>query len=227
MQWLAQGETVTVRVQGRWRRRRPGSGGQALLVLEALGQRHRFPAMPEPPSVTGAAPGTWQLSFSVPALLAPPHAERAWLQLGAVGVPLPMPVGLGTEPVEVPGDAEPAVTARRADADDALDSAHRRTAEVEQIAERLAASVSELEQSLEAARIEPARLTAALAELDRARRVAEQRAHAERAPAPRARAGARRARARGGRGPRRGAVRIPAARARARAGGAAARPGRR
>ena len=49
-------DSLTVRVTGRWRRRRPTWTGQPLLVLEAHGQRHRFPAMPEPPSLTGTAP---------------------------------------------------------------------------------------------------------------------------------------------------------------------------
>src|SRR5947209_1363895 len=92
VQWLEQGEIISVRVQGRWRRRRPSAGGQALLVIEAQGKRQRFPAMPEPPSITGAAPGTWQMTFSVPASLAPELADHAWLQLGAVAVPLPLPV---------------------------------------------------------------------------------------------------------------------------------------
>ena len=93
VQWFARDEeSLTVRVTGRWRRRRPGPSGQALLVIEAEGQRHRFPAMPEPPGLTGAAPGTWQLSFTVPAALGPPAAERAWLQMGALVVPLPVAV---------------------------------------------------------------------------------------------------------------------------------------
>ena len=93
VEWFARGEeSLTVRVTGRWRRRRPALSGQPLLVIEADGQRHRFPAMPEPPGLTGAAPGTWQLSFTVPAALAPRRLERAWLQMGAVVVPLPVAV---------------------------------------------------------------------------------------------------------------------------------------
>src|SRR5437763_12014224 len=90
VEWLpGGGHNFTVRVRGRWRRGRPSWSGQALLVIEAHGGRHRFPAMPEPPSLHGAAPGTWQMSFSVPAALSPQHGARAWLQLGsAVVVPL-------------------------------------------------------------------------------------------------------------------------------------------
>src|SRR5947209_20101659 len=71
VEWSQRGEdSLTVQVTGRWRRRRPLSPGQPLLVLEAEGHRHRFPAMPEPPGLTGAAPGTWQMSFTIPVELA-------------------------------------------------------------------------------------------------------------------------------------------------------------
>ena len=83
------GRTVTVRVTGRWRRRRPELRGQAMLVVETGTVRQRFVAMPEPPSLTGAAPGTWRMSFTVPAELAPQLPGRTFLQLGAVMVPLP------------------------------------------------------------------------------------------------------------------------------------------
>ena len=63
------GPSLTVRVIGRWRRRRPEVRGQAVLVVETDAGRRRFQAMPEPPSLTGAAPGTWRMSFSVPAAL--------------------------------------------------------------------------------------------------------------------------------------------------------------
>src|SRR5438105_44227 len=95
VQWLAEGgENLTVRITGRWRRRPTSSTGQPLLVIEdSEGHKHRFPAMPEPPSLTGAAPGTWRMSFSVPASLAPPVIARAWLQLGAAAIPLPQEEG--------------------------------------------------------------------------------------------------------------------------------------
>src|SRR5690348_6694292 len=93
VEWLAQGaDSLTVRVGGRWRRRRPSISGQPLLVIEAGTTRRRFPAMPEPPGLTGAAPGTWQMSFSVPAAMMKRAGARAWLQLGSVVVPLPVPV---------------------------------------------------------------------------------------------------------------------------------------
>ena len=67
VEWFAEGgEHLTVRVTGRWRRRRPAWSGQPTLVIEASGRRYRFPAMPEPPSLTGTGPGMWRISFSVP-----------------------------------------------------------------------------------------------------------------------------------------------------------------
>ena len=38
--------SVTVRVSGRWRRRRPEMRGQAMLVVDAESGRQRFLAMP-------------------------------------------------------------------------------------------------------------------------------------------------------------------------------------
>ncbi len=115
VEWFSEGgENLTVRVTGRWRRRRPAWSTQPTLVVEAPGQRYRFPAMPEPPSLSGTPPGKWRLSFAVPASLAPELGGRAWLQFGAVAVPLPAavePVGavpvagvVETEP-ETPGQA--------------------------------------------------------------------------------------------------------------------------
>src|SRR5579862_3793241 len=99
------GPTLTIRVIGRWRRRRPEVRGQAMLVVETEGGRQRFLAMPEPPSLTGAAPGTWRMSFSVPAALAPALPGRTYLQLG--GVMVPLPIGEVTIASEAP--EEPAV----------------------------------------------------------------------------------------------------------------------
>jgi hypothetical protein len=140
------GDQLTVRVTGRWRRRRPAWSGQPMLLLDAAGSRHRFPAMPEPPSLSGAVPGTWRMSFSVPASLAQELGGRTWLQFGAVVVPLPVAVepsglagadALGAAPDPAPSQPEP--------------------------------------------RGETGGLSTALAERERARRAAEQRAHAEQA----------------------------------------------
>lgn len=132
VQWVSEaGGSLTVIVMGRWRRRRPEWRGQAILVVEAEGRRHRLPAMPEPPSLTGALPGTWRMTFSVPADLAHHLGRRSYLQLGAVVVPLPMsadpavqvtapqeggaavaahdePLPADAAPAEGPADGEPA-----------------------------------------------------------------------------------------------------------------------
>lgn len=113
VEWLdAGGGQLTVRVTGRWRRRRGWveSRGQTMLVVEAEGRRHRFPATPEPPSLSGVAPGTWRLSFAVPADLAHSLRGHVWLALGTVTVPLSVPDSAagpaadrepaGTQPVE-------------------------------------------------------------------------------------------------------------------------------
>jgi hypothetical protein len=89
VEWLATGENrVTVIVTGRWRRRAAWRG-RPMLVIEAHGRHRRFRAIPDPPSLAGATPGTWRISFSIPAELAPNLGGQAWLQLGALVVPLP------------------------------------------------------------------------------------------------------------------------------------------
>ena len=194
VEWFARGdEDLTVRVTGRWRRRRPGPSGQPLLVIEAGGQRHRFPAMPEPPGLTGAAPGTWQLSFTVPAALTPPALERAWLQMGAVVVPLPVAVEAARAGAEEESSdarahhdeeiADPHLLAERRlrSSELALQATRMRATQAEQSVAELAARVEELERELERLRAEPARLQSLLTERDAGRRAAEQRAHAERA----------------------------------------------
>jgi hypothetical protein len=165
---------VTVRVTGRWRRRRPELRGQAMLVLEGETGRQRFPAMPEPPSLTGAAPGTWRMSFSVPAVLAAQLPGRTYLQLGGVMVPLPIAgASIAGTPAE-PLDAE-LLEARRARSSElAAQSARRRAAE-------LSAQVSGLERDLDDARVQSERLRAVIAERERSLRSAEQHAHAEQA----------------------------------------------
>jgi hypothetical protein len=181
VEWYPQGgENLTVRVTGRWRRRRPTWSGQPLLVIEAQGTRHRFPAMPEPPSLTGTAPGTWRMSFSVPASLAPHLGGRTWLALGAVVVPLPIEVEptVPDRPVTDPGTL---VQRQLRSSELAAQAARRRAAEAEEALAELASRVEQRERELEQARLEPERLNALLGERERARRSAEQHVHAERA----------------------------------------------
>jgi predicted nucleic acid-binding Zn-ribbon protein len=181
VEWFAHGgDSLTIQVTGRWRRRRPAWGGQPLLVIEAEGTRHRFPAMPEPPSLGGAAPGTWRITFSVPAWLAPHLGGRIWLQFGSVVVPLPVAVGPGTEPdaqqgpAAVAAEADPETLAQRRlrSSEVALDAARRRASEAEDRAADLHASVEQLQHELMS-------MAARLADRERAQRAAEQRAFSE------------------------------------------------
>jgi hypothetical protein len=182
VEWLdAGGGNLTVRVTGRWRRRRPASTGQVMLVIESDGRRHRFPAMPEPPSLGGAGPGMWRLSFSVPGWLAPGLGGQAWLSLGTVTVPLPAPGAAGperdrasAEPLRVePPSAEPH--------HDEPPSAAEVPSAAPPPGPEPELRVEELERRLAEAQADRDQLTASLAEGERTRRIAEQRAHAEQA----------------------------------------------
>jgi hypothetical protein len=173
VEWLGQGsDSLTVRVRGRWRRRRPTWSGQPLLVIETDGNRHRFPAMPEPPSLTGAAPGTWQMSFTVPASVLGTGGIRAWLQLGSVVVPLPVPVD-SPEGDRV-ADEQTLAQRRIRAAELAAEAAARRAAEAEAGARELGARTEALEREVD-------RLNATIVVREKALRASEQRAHAERA----------------------------------------------
>ncbi len=176
------GRSMTVRVTGRWRRRRPEVRGQAMLVVETDAGRQRFPAMPEPPSLMGAAPGTWRMSFTVPIELAAQLAGNSFLQMGAVMVPL----SIG-EVGEAPGAVVPApgpevLEARQLRSSElAAESARLRAAEAEAAVVELVARVGEVEQELARARAESDRLISVIAERERGLRLSEQHTHAERA----------------------------------------------
>ena len=179
---VSEGSRVTVRVTGRWRRRPAQLRGQAMLVVDGGAGRQRFLAMPEPPSLVGAAPGTWRMNFSVPAELFASLPGRTFLQFGGVMVPLPIgDVGLAVgadggvdgEPPDLP-DAD-LLEARRARSSElAAESARRRAAE-------LAAQVEGLEHDLVQAREQSGRLRASIGLRERRLRLAEQETHAERA----------------------------------------------
>jgi hypothetical protein len=113
VEWLDAGAGyLTVRVTGRRRRRRAWQGAEnrapAVLVVEAESGRQRFSAMPEPPSLGGAVPGTWRLSFSIPGELAPDLRSHAFLMLGGVNVPLPVPESAALAAPSAPPPANPA-----------------------------------------------------------------------------------------------------------------------
>jgi hypothetical protein len=165
VEWLDGGSgNLIVRVTGRWRRRRPASTAQVTLVIESEGRRHRFPAMPEPPSVGGTGPGMWRLSFSVPGSLAPALGGNIWLALGTVTVPLPAP-GAGERVSAQARIGEPAAIETSGPPDE--------TPSVDR--------VSELERQLADVRSDRDQLATSLAEGERTRRIAQQRAHAEQA----------------------------------------------
>jgi hypothetical protein len=176
VEWTPGGDDkLTISIRGRWRRRRPALSGQPVLVIEAEGQRHRFPATPEPPSLGGAPPGGWQMTFAVPAWLAPHLGEHAWLQLGVAVVPLPRAVG----PPDRSADTETMTERRARTAELAEERARARVNEAEAVVAELTIRIERLETLLEQARREPARLRDLIAERDQHRRAAEQRAHAE------------------------------------------------
>jgi hypothetical protein len=177
------GRSVTVRVTGRWRRRRPELRGQAMLVVETGTVRQRFVAMPEPPSLTGAAPGTWRMAFAVPAELAPQLPGKTFLQLGAVMVPLP--VGEMAEPAGGGGGEGPPpelIEARQLRSSElAAESARRRAAEAEAAVAGLVARIGEMEDELGRARDESDRLRDVIRERERELRGSQQNIHSERA----------------------------------------------
>ncbi|MEO6859805.1 MAG: hypothetical protein ABI323_14680 [Solirubrobacteraceae bacterium] len=182
VEWVAEGgENIIIRVTGRWRRRRPAWSAQPTLVIEATGRRYRFPATAEPPSLSGAGPGTWRISFSVPAALAPELSGRSWLQFGAVIVPLPTavhPPGPESDEDEMASTAPPAdLPPPRADLQLAAGVEPEAAVAPADAAVELVAG---LEASLREARTESERLAAVLADQQLARRAAEQGAQAER-----------------------------------------------
>ena len=176
------GRSITVRVTGRWRRRRPEMRGQAMLVVETDTGRQRFPAMPEPPSLIGAAPGTWRMSFTVSAELAPQLPGGTFLQLGAVMVRLP--VGEVPSPAGEVAEGPPPelLEARQLRTSElAAESARRRAAAAEETVARLRVRIGEIEDELTGARAESDRLRGVISERERTLRGAEQHVHAERA----------------------------------------------
>jgi hypothetical protein len=195
VEWIAEGgENLTVRVTGRWRRRRPAWSGQPMLVIEAPGRRYRFQAMPEPPSLTGTSPGMWRISFSVPAALAPELGVRAWLQFGSVAVSLPAAVEFpGPETAEEEPPAAESESGEYAEAslpsgghprpssELESESARRRADEAEAALSELTKLVQHLEGELAQARSWADELVASLDAQQINRRAAEQREHSERA----------------------------------------------
>jgi hypothetical protein len=171
VEWLDAGAgQLTVRVTGRWRRRRGWveSRGPTMLVIEAEGRRHRVPATPEPPSVGGAAPGTWRLSFTLPPELARGLGGHVWLALGTVTVPLPVPesaagpapaADAAAEAATAPGPDDagsPDASSERDSGRLEIERAWRRADTAERTAGELGERVSALERALERERADRA-----------------------------------------------------------------------
>jgi hypothetical protein len=168
------------------------STGQPTLVIEAEGRRHRFPAMPEPPSVGGTGPGLWRLSFTVPGWMAP-ELGRTWLQFGTVIVPLPVPVPAPREPSAGPGQSMTGPPPPASAPDDEpvppplpLEHAPDEPEEPPDFEDargvaELTRRVKGLEEELRGARSVRDELAASMEQRERKRRIAEQRAHAEQA----------------------------------------------
>ena len=169
VEWLDAGAgNLTVCVTGRRRRRRAWLGAEtrapAVLTVDADSGRRRFPALPEPPTLAGAAPGTWRLSFSVPGELAPQLRDHAFLTFGGVTVSLPVPdaapVGPpgvdATAPVEPTRDVRAPRDEERADGDAAgarapsleIERAWQRADAAERAGAALGDRVRELERTL-------------------------------------------------------------------------------
>ena len=179
VEWAAEsGGNLTVRITGRWRRRRPVSSGQPTLVIEAEGRRHRYPAMPEPPSLGGTGPGVWRLTFTIPGWMAP-ELGRTWLQFGTVIVPLPVAVPAqqpASSSDRPPPSAPPPAPDRDVDEPEAPPDFEQARG-VDELTQRVVA----LEDEVRDARAVRDELAASLEERERKRRIAEQKAHAEHA----------------------------------------------
>src|SRR5947209_17264791 len=62
-------ERVAVRISGTWHRV-PAEPQRLMLIVDADGRRHRFPAAPAPRMSAGAGPGQFAARFMLPAGLA-------------------------------------------------------------------------------------------------------------------------------------------------------------
>jgi hypothetical protein len=180
VEWVSEGATgVTVRITGRWRRRRPDWHGPAMLVVETAERRTRIPAMPEPPSLAGPAPGMWRMSFSVPTELVAHLEGRTWLQLGAVMVPLSLRRGDEPPPPRPPLDRELLAERELRSYQAAAQGARRRAEEAEARAADLGEEIARLREDVLELRREPDRLRAEIEAREAELRTVRQQLHAE------------------------------------------------
>src|ERR1700720_2005078 len=107
-----EGDSVRLRLTGRWL----GSGHpgehDALLVVQLQGQRHRFPANRD--QGDAAPPGAWVASFTIPSWAEPGRQGQAALWVGNAVIPVPPP---GTKPRTAPAPSTKPGPAPRPDGD--------------------------------------------------------------------------------------------------------------
>jgi hypothetical protein len=127
------GGRVVLRIHGRWRGAEVPELQRTALVVEAAGERHEFPAIPQLRRTRAAGPDAWSSSFAIPAWLEPQLPGAAILMLDDLSVPLPPVSG------EPPPDLEAGTVA-------ALRAALSERAQSEaQLRGRLADAAAELE----------------------------------------------------------------------------------
>jgi hypothetical protein len=114
-------EKLVVRVEGRWLTRHRPTLERAMLVVEANGRRHRFPAIPQPRRPRFGRSGGWSGGFALPTWLGPHLEGNTSLRLGETAMQLPVgsfagldePEPVETSAAEAHGEprAEPETTA--------------------------------------------------------------------------------------------------------------------
>lgn len=166
-------EKVVIRLTGTWRGRRRAPDGRALLVVEADGRRHRFPAIPEPRRARVGRPGMWAASFALPAWLEPRLGGQMSLWLGNVAIPLPPVSFVDAEPGEDPAarPTRPPAPARRPRMDPPPPPPPPRAPDVDP-SDALAERIGHLQAGLDEAHREADRLRDLLAQRDRSADVA-------------------------------------------------------
>jgi hypothetical protein len=82
------GDKLVVRIAGRWRTRQHPALEHAILVVEADGRRHRFPAIPEPRR-SRLDRAAWAAGFALPTWLGPQLEGSTSLRFGEVTMQLP------------------------------------------------------------------------------------------------------------------------------------------
>jgi predicted nucleic acid-binding Zn-ribbon protein len=172
----AEGDSVRLRLSGRWLGTGHPGEHDALLVVQLQGRRHRFPAISEGGD-TPLPPGAWVASFTLPAWAEPRQPGQAALWVGNAVIPVPPP---GTRPAAAPSQS-PSPSASAAPtpaAAPAVDPAPARVAPAEPRADPAIESgrpgpladllfketVSALHNELEQRSAEAARLRGALAD---------------------------------------------------------------